>query len=210
MEPPMATRLITLALACGLAASTASALTIGYRPRTGDVWIDTHLADINTYGRMDRDYFIDDVVSSFGAPRYFVRDLLVTRGWEPGDVYYACAIAYQLNRPCVDVVRDYGDDRGQGWGVVAQRLGIKPGSAAFHALKGRVGQTGDRFHGRFDKHPAQGAAHATAPGNAAGPAKSHGNGNGNGGEHGPPMSTGEGNGQGQGKGKDKGGKGHGH
>src|SRR5690349_11954804 len=112
-------RLTTLALAVGLLVSaTASAVTIGYRPRTGDIWIDTHLTDINRYGRMDTDYFIDDLVASFGAPRYFVRDLLTVRRWEPADVYYACALAYQVNRPCVDVVRDYGDDRGQGWGVI--------------------------------------------------------------------------------------------
>jgi hypothetical protein len=204
----MKPRLLTLALVAGLAfATSASALTIGYRPRTGDIWIDTHLTDINRYGRQDRDYFIDDVVSSFGAPRYFVRDLLVTRGWEPGDVYYACAIAYQLNRPCVDVVRDYGDDRGQGWGVIAQRLGIKPGSAAFHALKGRVGQGGDRYHGHFDKHAGQGSTgNAGKPGHGndhpdTAPGKGHGQGNG----------QGHGQGQGQGKGgKDKGGKGHGH
>jgi hypothetical protein len=203
----MKPRLLTYALVAGLAfATSASALTIGYRPRTGDIWIDTHLTDINRYGRLDRDYFIDDVVSSFGAPRYFVRDLLVTRGWEPGDVYYACAIAYQLNRPCVDVVRDYGDDRGQGWGVIAQRLGIKPGSAAFHALKGRVGQGGDRYHGRFDKKAA-GAPHDATPGNSG---KGHGNSGATTAPPGKGKGQGQGHGQGQGQGKDKGGKGHGH
>jgi hypothetical protein len=203
----MKPRLLTYALVAGLAfATSASALTIGYRPRTGDIWIDTHLTDINRYGRLDRDYFIDDVVSSFGAPRYFVRDLLVTRGWEPGDVYYACAIAYQLNRPCVDVVRDYGDDRGQGWGVIAQRLGIKPGSAAFHALKGRVGQGGDRYHGRFDKKAA-GAPHDATPGNSG---KGHGNSGATTAPPGKGKGQGQGQGHGQGQGKDKGGKGHGH
>ena len=39
-------RILTLGLALGLlASSTASAVTIGYRPRTGDIWIDTHLTD---------------------------------------------------------------------------------------------------------------------------------------------------------------------
>ena len=146
-------KIATLSLALGLLVSTgASALTIGYRPRTGDIWIDTHLTDINRYGRADNDYFIDDVVSSFGAPRYFVRDLLVTRRWEPADVYYACALAHQLNRPCMDVVRDYGDDRGQGWGVIAQRMGIKPGSAEFHALKGKLNKSDGRYRTRFPGH----------------------------------------------------------
>jgi hypothetical protein len=43
------------------------------------------------------------------------------------------------------VLRDYEQNRGQGWGVIAQRMGIKPGSPAFHALKGNVG----RSHGKL-------------------------------------------------------------
>jgi hypothetical protein len=192
-------RIATLALALGLLASTgASALTIGYRPRTGDVWIDTHLTDINRYGRADNDYFIDDVVSSFGAPRYFVRDLLVTRRWEPADVYYACALAHQLNRPCMDVVRDYGDDRGQGWGVIAQRMGIKPGSAEFHALKGKLGKSDDRYRAHF---PGDHDSHPTMHGDDHGKAST---------EHGPPVDKGHGQGKGNGKGGDKGGQGNGN
>jgi hypothetical protein len=160
----MSSRLAILALALGLVVATdASAITIGYRPRTGDIWIDTHLTDINRYGRLDREYFIDDVVASFGAPRYFVRDLLLTRRWEPADVYYACALAHRLNQPCVDIVRDYGDDRGEGWGVIAKRMGIKPGSAEFHALKGELGRVDDRYRKRYPK-PARAAASAGGQG----------------------------------------------
>jgi hypothetical protein len=197
-------KLATLTLAIGLLASTAaSAITIGYRPRTGDIWIDTHLTDINRYGRQDNDYFINDVVSSFGAPRYFVRDLLVTRRWEPADIYYACALAHQLNRPCVDVVRDYGDDRGQGWGVIAQRMGIKPGSAAFHALKGNLDRSDVRYRARFPGDKGKGKP------NQPGTGGNIGNGNDVGpASHGPGQAQGKGKDKGgQGKGKDKG-KGH--
>jgi len=196
----MNNRIATLGLALGLLVSTsASALTIGYRPRTGDIWIDTHLTEINRYGRVDNDYFINDVVSSFGAPRYFVRDLLTTRRWEPADVYYACALAHQLNRPCMDVVRDYGDDRGQGWGVIAQRMGIKPGSAEFHALKGKLNKSDGRYRARFPGD-GKGKSHPSASGSS-----DHS-------DHGPAAAPGKGKGKGQGK--EKGGKGkdkgHGH
>jgi hypothetical protein len=204
-ETSMKHRIAILTLALGLLASaSASAVTIGYRPRTGDIWIDTHLTEINRYGRTDTDYFIDDVVSSFGAPRYFVRDLLTTRRWEPADVYYACALAHQLDRPCMDVVRDYGDDRGQGWGVIAQRMGIKPGSAEFHALKGTLNKSDDRYRAHFPgKGNARPATHSGNSGKHAehGPPSDKGKDHG---EHGPPSDKG---GKGQGKGKDKG---HGH
>jgi hypothetical protein len=36
-------------------------------------------------------------------------------------------------------------DHGQGWGVMAQRLGIKPGSAEFHRLKKGFVPTYDRW-----------------------------------------------------------------
>ena len=164
----------TLALALGLAfASTAGAVTIGYSPRTGDVWIDTNLGDVNRYGYDQRDYFVDDVVNQFGAPRYLVNDLLGSRHWQPGDVYYACALAYQTRRPCKDVADLYEGNRGQGWGAIAQSMGIKPGSREFFALKDGLG----RAHGRYEQH---GKAHGKPMGNGApGRSGEHGQGNGN-------------------------------
>lgn len=142
--------ILALALGVGLAstATTAAAQTIGYNVRTGDVWVDARLGEINDYGRRYRDPFIDEMHGYYGAPRPLLVDLLDRRGWAPGDVYYACAIAHALGVPCLDVVHEYDRHPGQGWGAVAQRMGIKPGSAAFHALKrgqvdtyGRWGQT---------------------------------------------------------------------
>lgn len=154
----MKIRTSLLALSLGLSlAGAVSAQVISYSPRTGDIWVDTELRQMNDYGRRDRDYFVDDVVGSFGAPRYLVNDLLTNKRWEPGDVYYACAMAYQLRRPCADVVRAREENRGQGWGVVAQRMGIKPGSAEFHALKGHLGKS----NGKFRSHGA-----SSSPGNS--------------------------------------------
>jgi hypothetical protein len=145
-------RTITLALALGLGLATAAqAQVIGYSPRTGDIWVDTQLGQMNDYyGRYDggyRDYYVDDMVGTYGVPRYLVNDLLTQRNWSPGDVYYASALAYASRRPLADVVRAYDDNRGQGWGVVAQRMGIKPGSAQFHALKGHMGKSNGKYKG---------------------------------------------------------------
>lgn len=191
-------RLTTLLLAAGLALSPGAqalvdSFAFGFSPRTGDAWVDTQLGDINVFARGNTDGFIDDVVVSYGAPRYLVRELYYDRHWAPGDIYYACALAYQLRRPCVEVVDIYQRDHAQGWGVIAQRLGIKPGSAEFHALKGRVGQG----HGKMK---ARGGPQARPQGKAGGP------------QGGPP---GRGNGQGgkpddKGKGRGNHGRGNGH
>lgn len=142
--------LLALALGLGLAttATTAAAQTVGYNMRTGDVWVDARLGEINDYGHRYRDPFIDEMHGYYGAPRQLLVDLLDRRGWAPGDVYYACAMAHALGMPCIDVVHHYDRNPGQGWGALAKRLGIKPGSDAFHALKrgqvatyGRWGET---------------------------------------------------------------------
>ncbi|MBW8366551.1 MAG: hypothetical protein K0M70_01645 [Arenimonas sp.] len=143
--------MITLALAASLAfaASTqAQTVSLNYSPRTGDVWLDTRLGEINTYGRGDPNYFYDDMYSSYGVPRDYVRELYTDRRWAPGDIYYACALAQLLDRPCREIVGEYDRNPGQGWGALAQRLGIKPGSAQFHALKGNVG----KGHGKLKAH----------------------------------------------------------
>ena len=121
--------------AAGIGSASAQTFSLNWNPRSGDVWVDSQLADMNRYGSQYRDPFIDEMVRYHGAPRDLVTDLLVNRNWAPGDVYYACSIAHILGIPCRNVVNEWDRNHGQGWGVVAQRMGIKPGSAEFHQLK---------------------------------------------------------------------------
>lgn len=127
------------------ASGTAGAQNIVWNPRSGDVWVDTWLGDMNRYGARYPEPFIDEMVRYHDVPRPLVVDLLQTRHWTPGDVYFACALASVLGRPCRYVVDYYDANRGQGWGVIAQRLGIKPGSAEFHRLKKGFVPTYDRW-----------------------------------------------------------------
>jgi len=116
-------------------AAHAQDFTFGWNPRSGDVWVDTHLADMNRYGTRYRDPFVDEMVRYHGAPRDLVVDLLGPRRWAPGDVYMACTIASIIGRPCRYVVDVYERDHGNGWGNIAKQMGIKPGSPEFHRLK---------------------------------------------------------------------------
>ena len=196
----MKTRHALLALFVASAfATAASAQTIGYSFRTGDVWVDTELGHFSDYGRRDRSYFVDDLVGAYGAPRYLVNELLDKRRWDPGDVYYAAALAYQARRPLGDVAREFENSKGQGWGVVAQRMGIKPGSAEFHALKGQMGKS----KGRFETHGKSGSPGNSGNAGNAGKGKGHDEGRSD--DEGPGNSgKSKGNGEGQGKGKGKG------
>ena len=136
---------LAVALAAASGGVVAQDFVFGFNPRSGDVWVDTQLRDMNTYGYRYREPFIDEMVRYHGAPRDLVHDLLVNQRWAPGDVYYACSIASVIGRPCRYVVDQWERDHGQGWGVMAQRLGIKPGSAEFHRLKKGFVPTYDRW-----------------------------------------------------------------
>lgn len=189
---------LTLAFSAG-AQAVVDNFVLGFSPRTGDAFVDTQLGDINVFARGNTDGFIDDVVVSFGAPRGLVRSYYLDRRWAPGDIYFACALAHQLGRPCVEILDVYERDHGKGWGVIAQRLGITPGSPAFHALKGRVGKGHGNLRGKGP--PAQAGRPAAEPGHKGGGRPAAGPGQGKGG--GRPDAADE---KAKGKGKDKGGR----
>ena len=101
--------------------------------------------------------------SNYRVPRDYVRELYVDRSWAPGDISYACALAQVLNRPCREIVSEYDRNPGQGWGALAKRMGIKPGSPQFHALKGKVG----KGHGKLKAHGGP-KGHGSDPGSPGG------------------------------------------
>lgn len=170
----------------------AQDFTFGWNPRSGDVWVDTWLGDINRYGGRYRDPFVDEMVRYHGAPRDLVVELLGPRRWAPGDVYFACTLASILGRPCRYVVEVWERDHGKGWGQVAKELGIKPGSPEFHRLKRGFVPSYDRW-GRpieIDDDLAR-----DFPGRGRGAGKH---------AHDAPSANGRSNGQGRGQGGDKG------
>ena len=194
-------------LAAGLGIGTAaSAQTVGYNIRTGDVWVDSRLGEINDYGQRYRDPFVGEMTGYYGAPRSLIVELLDRRRWAPADIYYACALAHSLGIPCANVVREYDRNPGLGWGNVAKHYGIKPGSPAFHALKrGTVSTYGRWGYPVVIDRPVRvdwskhGPGKSQGNGNAPRPAASNGHG-----KSGQGSSDHGGKGKEQGQGKDKG------
>lgn len=105
------------------------------QPHSGDPWIDAALTDINRYGALYQATFTDELVRYHGAPRELVVELLRQRGWAPGDVYYACALAQVVGRPCRHVVEQWQQRSEEGWGALAESLGVAPNSAGAERLK---------------------------------------------------------------------------
>ncbi|MBI1194926.1 MAG: hypothetical protein GC138_03635 [Gammaproteobacteria bacterium] len=89
-------------------------------------------------------------------------DLLVSNMESPEDSYMVLRLSELSHRPVEDVLKVYKTDHGRGWGSMARRLGIKPGSAEFHALKsGQDLADADEleFHRHVVAHSAHGRGH---------------------------------------------------
>jgi len=54
---------------------------------------------------------------------------------KPADAYMVLRLGEMSHQPTDHVIKQYRSGKGQGWGVLAKSLGIKPGSKEFHALK---------------------------------------------------------------------------
>jgi hypothetical protein len=137
--------LLMAALLLAAGPALAQSFAFGWNPRSGDTWVDVRLADINQYGQRYPGPFIDEITRYHGAPRSLVNELLTERHWAPGDIYFACALAQVAGQPCRVVVDAWERDHAQGWGAIAKRMGIKPGSEQFHRLKRGVVPTYDRW-----------------------------------------------------------------
>lgn len=87
------------------------------------------------------DRYADDEVivlyeNHYGVPRNTLVQLFGGFDFNWGNVALGLEISNFLDVPVRDLIGIYQDNlSGNGWGVIAQRYGIKPGSAEFHRMK---------------------------------------------------------------------------
>jgi len=191
-----------------LAAVLAATLPAAAGACSGDAWVDSRLVEINDYGMHNQGPFVDEIVTNYGAPRPVVVELLGTRHWSPGDVYYACAFAHSINRPCAEVADRYERNRAGGWGFVMGSYNVGYTSPQFVTFRGGFVNT----YGRWG-HPIvlgrnehvvwqRGSIHGHVPqGHAYGYWEHHGHGHDH--DHGHGDHDGDEHGHGHGHGHDK-------
>jgi hypothetical protein len=92
------------------------------------------LSSVDKQARSDLSKFTKTLSSTFGLPVPDVEGLFKALP-DPGDVYMALRLGELSKQPLNVVVTEIKTNKGKGWGVIAKNLGIKPGSAEFHALK---------------------------------------------------------------------------
>jgi len=92
------------------------------------------LSDLNNQAKADRKGFSVKLSTQFGFPLPRVQAIIKTVGL-PADAFMCLQLSQMTNKQPERVVQTYKRNKKKGWGAIAKELGIKPGSAEFHALK---------------------------------------------------------------------------
>ncbi len=104
--------------------------------KSGSAQLDTDLNTINTSAKLDFGKFKTNISLSYNTSEKKINYMSTTVKMQPADIYMAFEISKITRKPIDDVIVVYKNNKSKGWGYMAKQLGIKPGSAEFHALKG--------------------------------------------------------------------------
>jgi len=138
--------------------------------------LDDFLKNMDIQAKTDLKHFSVKMSTQFGVPISDV-DAVVKVVANPSDAYMVFQLGHMTNREPREVLEQYQHGKGKGWGRLAQDMGIKPGSAEFHALKrGDLHFSGERD---FDE-----SRHGRSHGKGKNRDKRHGHGNGQGNKRG--------------------------
>ncbi|MEO6968003.1 MAG: hypothetical protein ABI132_06065 [Rhodanobacteraceae bacterium] len=213
-------RILAFALLASLSAGAMAQVGVNVNLNFGTPVIDNGLSYVGPYYGGDYDPFIDDVVTRYDVPRPYVRQLIYVDHVPLRDVLLISAYSRQVGWPVERVYGVYREDHGRGWGAIAPRLGIKPGSREFHEMKNRLsgdpilvrayhyrGHHEDRGFDRNDHRVYAGGQDEHGHGHGGEWNREHGNGD-HGGDHGHGHDNGHDHGNDHGDGHGHG-KGHG-
>lgn len=142
--------------------------------------LDGFLANVNVQARADLPGFSASLSTQFGVPVPQVQ-AVIRAVPQPADAFMVLQLGQMSGRQPDRVLAVYQPNRQKGWGAIAKELGIKPGSAEFHALKsGDLHFTGQPAHHADSRGKGGGHGNGKDKGKGGG----HGNGKDKGGGHG--------------------------
>ncbi|WP_190278599.1 hypothetical protein [Sulfurospirillum multivorans] len=93
------------------------------------------MVNLNLRSNADPYAYKSGLVSRFGVPESQLSVILKSVG-APADAYMILRLSELSGRPPEYVLKHYHAKKDRGWGVLAQDLGVKPGSNEFKTLKG--------------------------------------------------------------------------
>jgi hypothetical protein len=144
--------------------------------------LNSFLMSVNNQALSDIRNFNDRLSRQFGIPVPDV-DMIVRSVPNPADAFMVLQLGQMAHMEPQLVLRQYQRSQGQGWGRLAQDLGIRPGSPEFHALKrgdlsfsggGRGIERGENFAGEDEGGRGRGHGHGNDHGQGHGNGRGHG------------------------------------
>jgi hypothetical protein len=126
---------VVLALSAPAYGGADFGLGVGCHTRTGDLSWDAQLSEIDAYYGAHREEFVTDLYEHYRVSRSCAMWLLDMVRMSPADVYVTIRLHRMTLEPVSTIVDTWKAHRGQGWGVIAKKLRIEPGSTELHALK---------------------------------------------------------------------------
>ncbi|HUX41587.1 MAG TPA: hypothetical protein VMV83_10520 [Rectinemataceae bacterium] len=132
---------LSLAIGSGLFAQTT---TSGGIATTGSVQLDTEVAMVNSGAVADPTALMAKLSLEFKVSTTTL-DGLLAQGYKPGEVWLALELAKASGKSLSDVIALAEGKSGHGWGLVAQTLGLKPGSKEFTALVKTMAKNSEQY-----------------------------------------------------------------
>lgn len=109
-----------------------------------------YVSDLDVFARANLGDYKVQLGARFGTSSSQV-DFVLSNVDRPADAAIVLWLGDRCRQPLDRVLRVYRSHKSKGWGEVAKGLGIKPGSAEFHALKA----------GNLDFSPSKGGGSKT-------------------------------------------------
>ena len=101
--------------------------------------LEDEITQVNQAGGQDLTALLTRLSIQYSVELTVLQDLSA-QGYEPGQLWLALEIRSASDKTLADALILVGETEGYGWGVLAQALGVKPGSAEFFALKTKLGE----------------------------------------------------------------------
>jgi len=167
-----------IALLAVLAFSFIAAMGLSAQTTGEDDDLDEELSLLNQAGEEDLEGLLTKLSVEFNVDVVVLQDLS-TQGYAPGEIWLALEISQATEKPLAEAILLADGVEGHGWGILAQTIGIAPGSTEFHALKLKWGDHQGKIF-REMKQERENNAGGKNKGESEGPGPNSGNGNGSG------------------------------
>lgn len=117
-----------------------------------DSGLDFALTQLNAAARLDFGSFKAHIGPSYNLSASKIEYMHVSLRMQPADIFMAAELSVLCGMPIDRVVVVYKKNKHKGWGHISKQLGIKPGSAKFHALKRKANYHSDQLKHK-NKYP---------------------------------------------------------